>query len=424
MSNQELINLFAPGSGGMPPYMAGRKEEQELFRNCVRALNNRLIISQDIILYGPRGNGKTTLLTYLEKETLHKEGPKLDIQWITPETIETPAEFANTMTGKKTLLDGFKKLFASVGLSSTKAGFEYEISSLLKTAEDRIKKQCKKKPLILIIDEAHTLKTDVGRALLNTSQKVRRGGHPFLLVMAGTPTIKTTLAKADSSFWERNERILLGRLSPEEARQAITVPLEKAGVTFVPGAAEIIVANTHCYPYFTQIWGRCLARRIHKTGAREITVETVKEVEAEANTKCRSMYQDRLNEIENMKLLAVAESVAHAFIQSGKKQLNKSTLYEAIKRGMEGNEPNPQERIMEKREQLLQMGFVWQNDPAGHYYEPGIPSLMSYVREHTLAQKSVEAVSKADTATAPPVVERVKRSFKDRRKEPSKDFEM
>ena len=92
--------------------------------------------------------------------------------------------------------------------------------------------------------------------LLNESQTIRREGHPFLLVLVGTPDLPGTLRKSEAGFWERSEICRLGRLSPEEARQAITIPLEKAGVSFAPGVAEKIVERTDCYPYFTQIWGK------------------------------------------------------------------------------------------------------------------------------------------------------------------------
>ena len=75
MRNQDLKYLFSPGDGAvLPPYLAGRKEEQEFFRDCIEVLKDRDPISQDMIVYGPRGNGKTTLLRYLQKETLKKEG--------------------------------------------------------------------------------------------------------------------------------------------------------------------------------------------------------------------------------------------------------------------------------------------------------------------------------------------------------------
>ena len=249
-----------------------------------------------------------------------------------------------------------------------------------------IRERCKEKPLILIIDEAHTLNPEVGYALLNASQMVSAEGYPFLLVLAGTPNLKATLAKANASFWERSGRLSLGRLSPEEARQAITIPLEKADVSFAPGVVEQIVERTDSYPYFTQVWGYCLAMRLHETGARVISMDSVKEVEAEVINKCNMMFQDRRNEIIKMGLLAVAESVADAFIQSGEPNLHGSVLMEAIERGMAGNEPITHKRIMKKHNQLIHLGYVWQvRSPVMCSYEPGIPSLMSYVHGYSLA---------------------------------------
>ena len=95
MSKKKLDRLFKPGPGAVPPYLAGRKREQEFFRDCVRALIKRIPPSQDMIVYGPRGNGKTALLRYLQKETLKKEGSKLDILWTTPISLEPPEVFAD-----------------------------------------------------------------------------------------------------------------------------------------------------------------------------------------------------------------------------------------------------------------------------------------------------------------------------------------
>ena len=87
-----------------------------------------------------------------------------------------------------------------------------------------------------------------------------------------------------------------------------------------------------------------------------------------------------------MGLLPVAESVAHAFIQNGATNLHGIVLEEAIERGMAGDEPITHKRIMKKHKQLIHLGYVWQvNHPKGLDYEPGIPSLMSFVHRNSLA---------------------------------------
>src|SRR3990170_3204754 len=57
-STQNFDNPFKPGAGHMPPYLAGRKEEEEEFRKLLK----QKTILQNLILTGLRGVGKTVLL--------------------------------------------------------------------------------------------------------------------------------------------------------------------------------------------------------------------------------------------------------------------------------------------------------------------------------------------------------------------------
>ena len=384
MSTTDLKHLFTPGTGAVPPYLAGRKREQEYFRDCVEVLKGRNSVSRDLILYGPRGNGKTALLRYLQTKTRQKEGDRLDILWVTPNTMSTETEFAHLLSGPKKLKDRFKKLTGSVGAWVASAGIEMDLSGSLSITEHQIREKCKRKPFILIIDEAHRLKPSMAESLLNSSQTVRSDGCPFLLVLAGTPNLSAALGKANASFWDRSKKLPLGRLSPEEAGQAISVPLQESGITFAPGVVAEIVAQAHCYPFFMQVWGECLARRLDETKETEITLAQVKEVEDAVINERNAMYDIRFNELDRMGLLPVAESVADAFIRLGEPALHRHALREAIEKGMPGDEPATNERIMEKLEKLSHLGYVW---PVGGYaYEPGIPSLMAFVQGYSLSQ--------------------------------------
>ena len=384
ISTTDLTDLFTPGDGGVPPYLAGRKEEQACFQACVKSLKNRKPAHQNLILYGPRGNGKTTLLRYLQTKTRQKEGDRLDILWVTPNTMSTETEFAHLLSGPKKLKDRFKKLTGSVGAWVASAGIEMDLTGSLSITEHQIRKKCKRKPFILIIDEAHRLKSAMAESLLNASQTVRSDGCPFLLVLAGTPNLEATLGKANASFWDRSQIVPLGRLSSEEAGQAISVPLQEVGVTFAPGVLDHIVEQTDCYPFFTQIWGHCIAQRLQQTGERMISMEIVNAVEEEAITKRNVMYRIRFNELDRMGLLPVAERVADAFVRLGEPALHRHALREAIDKGMAGNESITNGGVMEKVEQLSHLGYIW---PAGAYeYEPGIPSLMTFVHGYTLSK--------------------------------------
>ena len=396
MSKKISKYLFTPGPGAVPPYLAGRKQEQEYYRDCVEALKDKEPLSQDMIVYGPRGNGKTALLRHLDQETHQKEWSTLDILWAKPFELETEAGLENLAKGKDRKSSGkVKKVELRGNLGLVGGSVEMDYSGPGATLMNLLRSKSQNKPLILIVDEAHTLKPEVGKVLLNISQDLHSERRPFLLVLAGTPNLRIALGRANATFWDRSMTYSLGRLSPGEARQAITVPLEKVGVSFDTGVARQIVDRTYCYPYFTQVWGNCFTKRLHQTGARVISMETVKEVEGEAIKKCATMYQERRNEIITMGLLPVAESVAHAFIESGEQYLHEGILLEAIERGIAGDELITSERIWEKFHQLSHLGYVWQvYSTEGHDYEPGIPSLMTYVNgrakthQATLAKKS------------------------------------
>ncbi len=239
MGNPDLKRLFTPGTGVIPPYLAGRKEEQGYFQDCVEALKGRKPISRDLIFYGPRGNGKTALLRHLQKETLRKEGSKLNIMWVKPFELESRSGVENLIKGNdKKTGDKIKtvQLSANIGIAGGSA--ELDFSAPAFTLIDLLRSKSRSKPLILIIDEAHTLKPEIGRILLNTSQDLRSEGRPFLLALAGTPNLRAALRRANAFFWERSEKLPLGRLSPEETRQAITVPLQGAGISFAVGVTE------------------------------------------------------------------------------------------------------------------------------------------------------------------------------------------
>ena len=380
MSTANLKHLFVPGDGNVPPYLAGRKKEQEYFRDCVDILKNRKPAHQNLILYGPRGNGKTALLRHLEAKTRQKEASKLDILRVTPDELRTlDALSGRLMEDHQTVRKRFKSVEVSGGVGGLfQAKTEVDLSLASVTIRKLLQERSGNKPFILIIDEAHRLMPAIAESLLNASQTVRLEGCPFLLVLAGTPNLEAALGKANASFWDRSEILPLGRLSPKEAAEALTVPLQKAGIAFAPGAIEHIVEQTHCYPFFTQVWGSCIAQQLQQTGERIISMETVKAAEKEVIRKRNAMYRVRFNELDGMKLLSVSKSIADTFSQSGSPVVHRDALKKAIEKGLADDEPITHERVMEKIEQLAQLGYVW---PVGAYdYEPGIPSLMAFVQ--------------------------------------------
>src|SRR5687768_9987131 len=57
-----FLNPYRPSAGHMPPHLAGRKVEQDDFRRLL----SQPVITENLILTGLRGVGKTVLLSYIK----------------------------------------------------------------------------------------------------------------------------------------------------------------------------------------------------------------------------------------------------------------------------------------------------------------------------------------------------------------------
>ena len=174
----------------------------------------------------------------------------------------------------------------------------------------------RKKPLVLLLDEAHTLDGEVGSTLLNTSQQIERD-LPFLLVLAGTPSLRFHLDTMNVSFWNRAERRPVGRLDPAAAGEAIRQPLHGENIDIDEDALVHVVRETHGYPYFVQLWGDALWRQATEAAEpearRRLTRAAADAVQSAFDREKNDYYLDRYEELEKLDLLPVARTVAEAF---------------------------------------------------------------------------------------------------------------
>jgi len=62
MKRGDVANPFAPGPGTQPPCLAGREAPQTWLREELQSMAERGVARKPIIVYAPRGHGKTVLL--------------------------------------------------------------------------------------------------------------------------------------------------------------------------------------------------------------------------------------------------------------------------------------------------------------------------------------------------------------------------
>ena len=217
----------------------------------------------------------------------------------------------------------------------------------------------------------------MGRALLNASQIVA-SELPFLLVLAGTPNLRDRLSRTSASFWSRAEQIPVNRLDALAAAAAIRRPLEEEGVVINDDGLDHIIGQSHGYPYFLQLWGSLVWRRAVAAGAgRRITLAEVQAAQPEFDERRGIYYLQRFNELADRDLLPAARAVADAFTE--RPAWLEPDLRDLVRRRT-GGTAGPDHAAKALRI-LRQLGFIWQSgsDPR---WEPGIPSLMDYIREY------------------------------------------
>ena len=369
------LDLFKPGPGGLPPYLAGREREQQTCRAFLDRLRQSAAPPRDIVLYGPRGNGKTTLLSWLHE--VARERDAVDVIHLTPAAVPTEEKLVRRLLSPpwwRRLLPG------EVAVSGVRwrAGQPSDAPSL----DEALAARTEKKPLLLLLDEAHTLDAGVGHALLNAGQIVGRK-QPFLLVLAGTPQLESRLSEMDVSFWSRSELLPIGRLDAAATADALRLPLAGENVTVDDDALAQLVAANQGYPYFVQLLGEALWRRVVAAGpsaGRRITRADVEAVRPDLEQKKGRYYLQRYNELHDQGLLPAARAVAEAFEE--RERLDGAQLEAAVRRGLGGRDG--EKRTAATAKTLGHLGYIWRPD-AVPTWEAGIPSLMDYVRTHTPA---------------------------------------
>ena len=356
---------FRPGTGAPPPYLAGRDQEQSFLRSLLRGLEDGAPPPREVVLYGPRGNGKTVLLAWLEREAANHIG--VEVARHTPSELRSPQQLAEALLPDTWWERCTPSEVAAFGMT-WRPGRERPPSAV-----EVLDMRAGRAPLVLLLDEAHTLDPDTGRALLNASQRVGRT-LPFLLVLAGTPNVRSHLNRMGVSFWNRAELVRVGRLSHEAAADALRHPFEDAGISVAPDALEAMVSESQCYPFFVQLLGSAVWRQ---TGDRHrVTLDVLDRARRDFEEKKGEYYLHRFDELDRLDLLGVGRAVADTFRTRG--VIGDPLLRQAIRAGLA--EGASGKAVGQAAEVLSDLGFIWRAR-ARPEWEPGIPSLMDYVRK-------------------------------------------
>ncbi|MCB2230029.1 ATP-binding protein [bacterium] len=271
-------NPFRPGAGHLPPYLAGRTQEQSEF---TRLLDQETIL-ENLILTGLRGVGKTVLL-----ETFKPIAIESRWLWVGTDMSESASISEHNMATR--LLSDLSLITSSFVLSKevrSGIGFEPEEVESTQTltyamlsriydatpglTADKLKTILKyvwtlvqrtdRRGIIFAYDEAQNLADHSAKEqyplslLLDVFQSIQKVDIPFMLALTGLPTLFPKLVEA-RTYSERMFRVLfLDRLSDSDSRDAIEKPIKTAAcpVKFHFNSVDTICDISAGYPYFIQ----------------------------------------------------------------------------------------------------------------------------------------------------------------------------
>ena len=341
--------------------------------------------------------GKTVLLRWFEDKVergVAKDG-SMRVVWATPNRIGSPSDLWNLLMplepekNKSTTKDVSAEL--NLGLAKASATWKSQIL-LNEPYQNSLIDQCKKQPLILLMDEAHRMDSGLCNNLLNLHKEVS-GKSPFMLVVAGTPGLRHFLSNVGATFIERSKKISLGRLDTEASKDAISIPLETHGIEITDNALSLIVEDSQCYPYFLQEWGSSLWTVATKDNLSLITEKHIEEAKISVACARKEMYNDRKDKLDSIKLSLTTISIARAFQEH--KQMTKNMLLNIISENLSTDSLNTQDAI-ERLQIFVDNDYVWR--PVGEsLYEPGIPSLMTHILNEDLESVKIKSASKVDS---------------------------
>ncbi len=328
----------------------------------------------EMVMYGPRGMGKTVLLNWLENEvekTAKGNHPLRTVQ-------ASPTIFPSLKSlWNKLISDDWKKKLSPDQVQLGAVGNKIVWNSKAPDDDDLVSvliEECKERPLLLLMDEAHTMGPTFCQALLSISQQARQKAL-FLLVLAGTPGLEHFLTTVNASFSERSNAIGIGRLDAQATADAIVKPLNEHGITIDDNTLAQVVEDSQHYPYFIQLWGAALWNSAKEKELQKLTSQKITEAEKKVENRRLNFYEERRKTLDELGLLPAAIAIATIF------QDTETTTRDTLKKAIAGSLPVDSlatQSVNEHLQTLVRHDFIW-NPPDTNLYEAGIPGLMTYV---------------------------------------------
>lgn len=270
-STKPLVNPFKPTAGAEPPVLIGRDQVIDDFADGLdEGVGSPARLMR---ITGPRGSGKTVLLTELG-DMARKRG------WtVVDETADENLceRLCSALEGPRGKTEATAEINAVV--AKARAGIEREqrggdLREALTRAATR--PLAKDKGLLVTVDEAQDASEESMREIATSVQHLIRERKNIAFVFAGITTGVLDLINGKAlTFLRRAKAEELGPIPLDEVASAMRATVEKSGLQISDEALAIATETTCGYAYLIQLVGYHVWRagKAHADASALITAE-------------------------------------------------------------------------------------------------------------------------------------------------------
>ncbi len=371
----------------MPSVFEGREKEINTFQKMLGDLDKSRPTPTVLVLYAPRGNGKTALLTYIKghtEELCRQIGLKNEITTITATPPQcNMSNIYQTITGTDMPIERSKTNAISGGIRAflkmeSKSESTQIYGSEATSYFEVFKRTSDIQRTLLCIDEAHTMDRNDLRDVLQGAQQCTQNHIPVSVVLAGTPGLVDVINSCEATFSQRYPQMTLKLLDDNSARKVFENPFKSNGMSVPHEYVREVLDKSHNYPHFLQLFGSFTWEHCIEEQVFEKRPSLWEKVNADFEEAKDQMYRQRYNELRKTKLTEAAYEIAELY--SHKDQY----LPEELTKYLGAIDILDSEEVLQT---LNQLGYIWEPGH-GRYLERGIPSLMNYVIEQEKLNRS------------------------------------
>ncbi len=261
LSQKRSTNPFRPGSGILPPLLAGRDRETAVFEARVaRTLEGQ---PQHTALLGEWAIGKTTLLMHWRR-LRQQAGDAVVLSMAFPQSADEflaglvtaiDAELATDWPPRLEVELGVDIGIADARIRRPSRDPERELRAALRRLVEHRADQ--RRSVIVLLDDVDLLPVtgDVLLRLRACALELYAAGLPLAFVVAASPGLFSEVRSAHEPLVRFFEPLSLGPLDDADAARALTEPLAETTVQFDAAVIAEIVELAGGRPYYLQKLG-------------------------------------------------------------------------------------------------------------------------------------------------------------------------